>query len=142
MHQPHAVDQNTPAMQRSHARALRVVCCPTSSSGRVALRPSVAVNFLSHRCVSRSFSQKRWPGSVMTQSLVRLVAGTPSSVAIEMPNSPSTADDHQFLHDFVKLPRSRQEFAFDILRYHLPLYNRLLCFINRFELMLVLGHFQ
>ena len=64
---------------------------PTSSQGRVALRPSIAVDFLSHRSVSCSCSQQRWPGSVMTRSPVPLVARTPSSVATELPISPSTA---------------------------------------------------
>ena len=37
--------------------------------------------------------------------------------------------------------RSR-EHPFDVLRHHFPHHEYLLCFINRFELMLVLNHFQ
>ena len=46
-----------PAMQRSQARILQAVCCPTSSSDRVALRPSIAVDYPLHRSVSCSCSQ-------------------------------------------------------------------------------------
>ena len=71
-------------MQRPHARTLRAVCCPTGSSGRVALRPPVAVDVPLHRSGSCSCSQKRWSGSALSRSLVRLAAGKPSSVAIEL----------------------------------------------------------
>ena len=52
------------------------MCCPTSSQSRVTLRRSIAVDFLSYRSVSCSCSQQRWPGSLMTRSLARLVAET------------------------------------------------------------------
>ena len=80
-----ALDRHKPAMQRSHARTLRVMCCPTSFSDGVALRPSIAVDFPLHRSVSCSCSQKRWPVSARSRSLVRLAAGTPSFVAVESP---------------------------------------------------------
>ncbi len=67
---------------------LRVMCCPTSSSDRVALRPSVAVDVPLHRSVSCSCSQYRWLGSAMTRSVVRLAAKTLSFVAIESPTLP------------------------------------------------------
>ena len=43
----------------SHARTPRMMCRPTTFSGRVALRPSGAVDFLLHRSVSCSCSQWR-----------------------------------------------------------------------------------
>ena len=65
------------------------MCSLTSSSSRVAPHPSIAFDFLSHPSVSCSYSQWPWPDSVMTRSLVRLVAGITSSVATEPPFLPA-----------------------------------------------------
>ena len=78
-----------PAMQRPHVQTLRVVCCPTSSSGRIALRRSIVAELLSHGSVSCSCSRWRWPGSAMSWYLVRLAAGSPSFVAIELLTLPA-----------------------------------------------------
>ena len=59
---------------------------PTSSSDRVALRPSIAADFPLHR--SASCSQYRWPCSAMTRAVVQLASGTLSFVAIESPTLP------------------------------------------------------
>ena len=43
---------------------------------------------------------------------------------------------------FVELSRSRQELPCEVLRHHFPHHKCLLRFSNRFDLMLVLNHFQ
>ena len=78
-----------PTMQRPHVQTLRMWCCPTNSPGRVALRPSTVVGFLSRRSMSCSCSRQRWPDSVMTEPPVRLFEGSPSVVVTELPTLPT-----------------------------------------------------
>ena len=46
-----------PPTQRPRVQSLQLVCCLTSSSGRVVLRPSIAVGLPSRRSVSSRCSQ-------------------------------------------------------------------------------------
>ena len=93
----------------SHAATSRakppLVCCLTSSLGGVVLRPSIGVGLQSLRSVSFRCSQWRWPSSVMTRLLVRLVEGFPSSAATVLPILPATeAVRGQFVSPLLSFP--------------------------------------
>ena len=66
-------------MQQPLAQAPQGVCCLTSSSGKVVLRPSIAVGFPSRRFLSCSDSQRRWPSSGTTWFPAQLVEESSSS---------------------------------------------------------------
>ena len=75
-------------MQRSHARTLRAMCCPTSSLESVALRPSIAVDFPLHRSVHQfifSIALARFSDDTVSCSTR---CKDPSFVAIEPPTLP------------------------------------------------------
>ena len=71
-------ERNPAATSRAKLRSL----------GRVVLRPSIVVGLQSLRSVSFRCSRWRWPGSVMTRLLVRLVGGFSSSAATVLPILP------------------------------------------------------
>ena len=73
---------------------------PDQLFGKSRSPPSIAVDFPLHGSVSCSCSQKRWPGSAVTRSLVRFAAGTPSFVAIESPTLSIRRKICQYRHGF------------------------------------------
>ena len=82
------VDMSQPCSNLSRKPPPQGVCCLTSSSGKVVLRPSIAVGFPSRRFLSCSDSQWRWPSSGTTRFPAQLVDESSSSVAIELPTLP------------------------------------------------------
>ena len=86
---------------RCHCFSSRSSTCPCRKSrrsltvrGQFLMSASRAwrrrwMDFLSHRSASYLCSQWRWPSSGMTRFLVRLVEGSPSFVAPELPSLPA-----------------------------------------------------